>query len=188
MTSVVNFVNSLYGKKTRYRKGGKDMSSKWLQAAVLILIVYAAFASYQWISSSEKLEELNSLLISLSEMPTFKVSEAGDVLEHLAENSSEDVLRERVFHYAYSARTLKYVSLALYKTTGEERYRLLSTAMSNLEVFLNTVGNHQGTKDRIIGNAEILKKIGELLHGKRICDVSEEIAERVFNLSSELSY
>jgi len=164
------------------------MACRWLRAAVLILIVYAAFATYQWISSSERLEELNGLLISLSDLPIFRVSEAGDVLEHLAENSSEDVLRERVFHYASSARTLKYVSLALYETTGEERYRLLSTAMSNLEAFLITVGNHQGAKDKIIENAEILKKIGEQLHGKRICEVSEEIAESVFNLSTELKY
>lgn len=121
-------------------------------------------------------------------MSIFRVSEAGDILEYLAKNSSEYVLRERVFHYVSSARTLRYVSLALYKTKGEERYRLLSTAMSNLEVFLITVGNHQGAKDKIIENAEILKKIGEQLHGKRICNVSDEIAENVFNLSTELKY
>ena len=58
------------------------MACRWLRAAVLILIVYAAFATYQWISSGERLEELNGLLISLSDLSIFRVSEAGDILEY----------------------------------------------------------------------------------------------------------
>lgn len=118
-----------------------------------------------------------------------EIAETGSMLESLLElNTSDEVLKERIRQCSVNARTLVYSSLILYKATGDGKYRLLSTAMANLENFFISANNRADPKIVLRENLDIIKSIGRELEKKRITDLTREEIERIFELSAGLEY
>ena len=79
---------------------------KWITALVLgFFIIYPSLATFEWYSEKEKVESVASYTVSLTDVPLWELANMGSVIEYLLENNtSSDVLRERI--YQYSINTL----------------------------------------------------------------------------------
>jgi len=156
---------------------------------LLLIAAYSAYSTLEWRVEKEKIYVIKDYAVSLSDYPLLEIADAGSILEYLIENNASDlILRERIRQYYVSARTLEYSSLILYKATGDEKYRLFRTAMVNLKDFFISVSNRPDLNIVLKKNLDIIKNIGGELEGKRITDLTKEEVERIFELSTELSY
>ena len=162
---------------------------KWITALVLgFFVIYSSLATFEWYSEKEKVESVVGYAVSLSDVPLWELANMGSVIEYLLENdTSSDVLRERVYQYSIHARTLSYSSTILYVSTKDEKYWLFGIAMDNLESFFVRVGKKPDCKEVLRENLDVLKRMGEdLKRKKRITDLTKEDAKKILDLSSQL--
>ena len=148
--------------------------------------MYSGYVTINWIAEKEKIDVIEGYAVSLSDRSLLDIADAGSMLEYLIENSSNEIIKERVQLYSIDAGIVKCSSYMMYKLTGDKKYRIFGTAMANLENFFISVSNSSDPKTVLKDNLNIIKEIGQELKKIRMADLTKEKAERIFKLSTKL--
>jgi hypothetical protein len=171
----------------------KKPITKWVIVAILILfIAYSGFATYNWLEGERIESRTLNYAIYLSDLPLWELSDVGLVAEYLIKpDTTDELLRERIYQYSFHARTLSYASRMLHALTNDEKYSLFGTAMRNLQMFFAEVGNDRpdDSKETLTTNLDALKQMDDILEEiLTINNLSLADAEEVLQLSVNLTY
>jgi hypothetical protein len=170
----------------------KKLITKWVLVAILILLIaYSGFATYNWLEGERVENRVLNDVIYLSDIPLWELSAVGLVAESLVEpDATDELLRERIYQYAFHARTLSYASRMLHALTNDEKYSLFGTAMRNLQMFFAGVGNDRpdDIKETLMTNLDVLKQMDDILEEiLPINNLTLSDAEKLLELAGNLT-
>jgi len=170
----------------------KKPITKWVIVAILILfIAYSGFATYNWLEGERIENGTLNYAIYLSDLPLWELSDVGLVAEYLIKpDTTDELLRERIYQYSFHARTLSYASRMLHALTNDEKYSLFGTAMRNLQMFFAEVGNDRpdDSKETLTTNLDALKQMDDILEEiLTINNLSLADAEKLLELAGNLT-
>ncbi|MDI3502386.1 MAG: hypothetical protein PWR13_66 [Archaeoglobi archaeon] len=166
-------------------------------ALFVAFFLVSAFSAYSWWQCKEKNEEMLKDVYTEFEINRQELENIGQSFEYILQsNASDDVILLYTVKYRDHVHVVKNVFDFLWSYSKDEREKFwrLRTAMSNLEDFLSSAAfkSHEERKMMLSENLETLKKFDalfkELNNYRDPCDISDDLAERAFNLSEQLKW
>ncbi|ASJ05022.1 hypothetical protein [Thermococcus barossii] len=158
---------------------------------IAVLLVVTAYTGYWYHQREAELGATMNGLLEVSDMAIFCLEDSDSLGILLKSNVSDDVLRERLSRYTYCSLMLRKASLSIYLANNEERYRNLSLAAADLEVYFHATMNSRNPRKLLSENMEtideISKELGAILQGGGTKNLSDERVGRLFNLTENLS-
>ncbi|WP_099211999.1 hypothetical protein [Thermococcus henrietii] len=165
---------------------------KRLLAVILALLLVSTFFGYAYHRKSVEVKDSESALLSISASSLFCLSDMGAFKTAIEYNASASLLKERAGRYAYCALALSEASESLYELTGDESYRNLHVAASNLAVFFSHVRNSGEPRGLLLKNVDALVALGssfsEAYKAELKGSLSGSQTDRLVNLTKGLSW
>ncbi len=165
---------------------------KILAAMLVVLLVYASFATWKWRETEKSKDNaINDLEeVASSEMECF---EGSGILVSLAEkNTSSPTLGSFSLMLAHCAYNLESTANSLYFLTNDPKYSDLAAFGSSLGIFFHRVGNNffesrelvLKNKDRISNLALTIENL--MVESKCLCDMTPEDIKKLRKMAEEI--